>query len=379
MMRMRWVVLLLCMVFAGLVFGGCSKRGGSGLAPPAPTRSFHLGFTPFPYDATAAAQTDTWARIQSHGDMVTIHLDSGVPWPEAYAQTAYPAKVEAKLADAAARIASDKIVFLAVSCCDGLRENLCGAWNDTGENQPRPGVWAARTYADVEVADAYIHWMENLITRYDPAYVNYAVEVTELGVKDPAEFVQFQTFAQRVYTALKASHPALPLFVSIILKPPGSAAATTVYNAFQTIQAYVDVVAVSTYAYVFFYAAASGDPANLPVNWLSQARALAPGKPFAVAETGWIADTLDIPAWGTHIPATPADQKAYVEKLLAECDANDALFITWFLITDYDALMAYLPPDPILGLWKDIGFYDETLAPRPALGVWDAWLARGMR
>jgi hypothetical protein len=137
---------------------------------------------------------------------------------------------------------------------------------------------------------------------------------------------------------------------------------------------------VSTYAFAFFYPAASGDPANLPADWLTQARDLAPGKPFAIAETSWIAEDLVVTNWGVNIPATPENQRAYLERLMAECVAGDALFVNWFVIIDYDELWrtAFASGD-LARLWRDTGLFDETLTPRPALTLWDQWLARPRR
>ncbi len=57
---------------------------------PAPTRTFYMGFTPWPYDATLDAVNFTYDRIQEHGDMVKHHLMQGVPWDAAYTQSTYP-------------------------------------------------------------------------------------------------------------------------------------------------------------------------------------------------------------------------------------------------------------------------------------------------
>lgn len=374
-MRIRCILVLLLALT--LALAGCGKRGGSTAEP---TRGFYMGFTNWPYDATVAAVDDTWAKIHDHGDMITIHLDQGVPWPEAYAKTAYPAKVEAELQNYTSHIASDKRIFLQVACCDNGRQNLAGYWNDTGGNQPRPGAWASRTFADQAVADAYVNWMDDLITRYDPIYVNYAVEITDLALNDPTEFTQFPTFSHRVYTALKAKHPTLPLLVSVGLRYPGSAEATTIATAYGQIKNDVDVIGVSCYPYAFWAHPDAGNPDNLPPNWLSQVTSLDPSKPFAIAETGFIAETLDIPAYSLHVVATPTDQQKFVSKLLHECDAGNCKFVSWFCLVDFDALWSgALGSSDIAKIWRDTGLYDETVTPRPALATWDSFQLRRKR
>ena len=58
---------------------------------------------------------------------------------------------------------------------------------------------------------------------------------------------------------------------------------------------YVDIVGVSTYGYAFYNHADKGNPDTLPADWLTQIRVIAPDKPYAVTETGWIAGNLSIP------------------------------------------------------------------------------------
>ena len=380
-MRIFRVHAMILIAIMALTLSACNRRRSSRESnPSAPTRSFHMGFTNWPYAATTAAVDDTWSKIHAHGDMITIHLDQGVPWPEAYAGTAYPASVEAELKNYTDHIAPDKTVFLSVACLDNFRQNLAGYWSDAGGNQPRPDVWAARSFADAEVATAYVNWMSDLVARFKPAYVNYAVEVSELAWQDPAEFTGYPVFAQRVYTALKAMHPSLPLFCSVALKSPGSLEMATVAAAYGSIRDWNDVMGVSVYAYAFFSHPFSGNPASLPADWLSQAEAMAPGKPIAIAETGWIAETLDIPLFGIHVDATPAHQEAFVALLLAEADAKNALFVSWFCIVDFDTLWTdSLGSSPVAQVWKDTGLYDGSVTARPSLTTWESWRALARR
>jgi hypothetical protein len=76
------------------------------------------------------------------------------------------------------------------------------------------------------------------------------------------------------------------------------------------------------------------------------------------------------------IPADAADQAAYVTRLLEAAAAEDAAFVAWFSVVDYDALWAgALGEDPVGAIWRDTGLYDESLGARPALDVWEAWRA----
>ena len=116
-----------------------------------------------------------------------------------------------------------------------------------------------------------------MIDRFQPAYFNYAPEISEPVLNEPARFDRFKQFASQVYQTLKTAHPDLPLMVSIALKSPGSQASQAIAEAFTAISEYVDIVGISVYPYAFFDDYQQrGDPANLPTDWLSQITTIAP-------------------------------------------------------------------------------------------------------
>ena len=82
---------------------------------PETTRSFKMGFTPWPYDATTQAVNFVYEQAVARGDFVAHHLDGGVPWNEALAQTSYPANVEAEIAARLTQTPAGKRSYLAIS------------------------------------------------------------------------------------------------------------------------------------------------------------------------------------------------------------------------------------------------------------------------
>jgi len=360
--------------------GGSSPAGTTDTTPPPTpleTRSFYMGFTPWPYDATQAAIDDVNQRIQDSGDIVAHHIIVGVPWQEALQGLPYHPNVDADLTARVQMMQPGKEVFLAIDSLSAFRDALAPNWGENF-NEPLPAPWDTRSFADAEVAAAYLSFALDLIARFDPLYFNYGTEISELMLNDPAAFDDYLTFAETVYNGIKAQHPNLPLMVSIAYKSPGSTEMDTIATGFDRIRDYVDIVGVSTYPYIFFNHADKGDPGNLPTDWLSQVTTLAQGKPVAITETGWAAEDLVIPSFGVNIPSTEAFQRAYASQLLAEADTLDAEFIIWWTVVDFDALWnGALAQDPLASIWRDIGLYDESLVARPALNEWQAWLARG--
>ena len=355
----------------------CGGGGDSSPTPPNPppeTRSFELGFTPWPYDATTTAVNFVYSEVALRGDFIAHHIDAGIPWEEALTGTPYPAEVEAEIAMRLSSTPANMRAYLALSPLNGARDALADYWG-TAPNQPLPSPWDSRDFDDPEVITAYTNFAADLIRRFDPDYFNLGIEVSELAINDAARFDRLVTFTGEVAAALRAQFPGLQLMISVALKSPGSAAAATINAELPRIIEYVDVVGVSIYPYVFFDHADKGDPANLPADWLSQIEAIADGKPVAIAETGWAAERLTIPEFGVDVPSDNAAQNAYLGALFDSAETLDARFIVWFALVDFDALWSgALQEDPVARIWRDTGLYDENLNPRPALDTWQAQL-----
>ena len=377
-MYQRAPKLLSLLVLAGLL-QACGG-GSSATAPPLPpapieTRSFELGFTPWPYDATANAVSFVYSEVALRGDFVAHHLDAGVPWEEALNGLPYSAELESELTTRLSSTPVNMRTYVALSPLNGPRNGLAEYWGTT-PNQPLAAPWDTREFDDPDVVTAYTNFATDLIQRFDPEYFNLGIEVSELAINDGAAYDRLVTFTAAVSGALKSQFPDVQLMISVALKSPSSAAAATIRAELPRIIQHIDVVGVSVYPYIFFDHADRGDPANLPADWLSQIATLAGSKPIAIAETGWAAETLTIPAFGVDIASNAANQDAYLNSLFAAAESLDAQFIVWFSLVDFDALWnGVLAQDPVAHIWRDTGLYDEALNPRPALQTWMNQLA----
>ncbi len=370
-MYRRAQTLLLLLILAGLL-QACGG-GSSGTAPPpAPTetRSFELGFTPWPYDATANAVNFVYSEVALRGDFIAHHLDAGVPWEEALNGLPYSADLENELATRLSSTPASMRTYLALSPLNGVRDGLAEYWG-SAPNQPLVAPWDTREFDDPDVVTAYTNFAIDLIQRFDPEYFNLGIEVSELAINDSAAYDRLVTFTAAVSGALKSQFPDVQLMISVALKSPTSAEAATIRAELPRIIQHVDAVGVSVYPYIFFDHADRGDPANLPADWLSQIATLAGSKPIAIAETGWAAETLTIPAFGVDIASNATNQDAYLNALFSAAESLDAEFIVWFSLVDFDALWnGVLAQDPVAHIWRDTGLYDEALNPRPAFDTW---------
>ena len=367
------------------LLSACDESSGGGdnnsqpPPPPAVTRSFYMGFTPWPYDATLDALNNTYSLIQQNGDVVAHHLTEGVPWEAALNRTAYPADLNREIDGRISQTMDDKVVYLAIDSLSILREKLVGNWGENGQ-EPRTAPWDTRSFADPEVIAAYSNFALDMIARFEPEYFNYATEANELYSRNPEGFNDFVVFAREVYTNIKRQYPNLPIMVSISLKSPDSAETAAFIGQFPRIADYVDIVGASAYPYAFFSAEDGSTPDALPSNWLNQINSIAPNKPVAITETGWVAEDLNIPRFGINVESNDATQRSYVERMLNEAQTLNARFVIWFTVVDFDAFWnGVLGRDDLPAIWRDTGLYDETMRARPSLDTWQEWLDRSQK
>lgn len=358
-----------------IVLSACDSGGGDGDAAPLPPpsgepRGFYMGFTPWPYDSTLDALNTTYSLIQDNGDLVAHHITQGVPWQEALTGAPYPNHLLTEINGRLDQTRNDKVVYLAIDPLSILRDTLVGNWGENGQ-EARTGAWSSRTFSDPEVIAAFTNFALNLIDQFNPAYFNYGTEANELLIRSPAQFDDFVVFAQGVYNNIKAQHPDLPLMISVAMKSPGSAEPSAFAAQFSRLAPYVDIVGISAYPYAFYAPSDGATPSALPGNWLSQINAIAPNKPVAITETGWVAQDLDIPRFGISVDSSEALQRDYVARLMTEADNLGAAFVVWFSAVDYDAFWnGLLGRDELSAIWRDTGLYDPNTQARTALGTW---------
>ena len=355
----------------GVPAGGPARTGPAASS----SRSFYMGFATTEYDATPQALDQTYAFIAGHGDLVAHHLAAGVPWPEAYDLKRYDPTVERDLQSRGLKRRINQKVLLSVSPITAAADGLAGYWGQR-PNMPRPPQWSGRDFDDPQVMTAYTNFVSDLIRRLRPDFLAYGIEVNQLVKEAPAKWPRFVRLARVVHAALKAENPKLPIFVTLQADdfwadPAGQA------RAIKEILPYTDYVAVTAFPYLSRY----HDPRTIPVDYFSGIAALAPGKPFLVAGTGFPAKDLTVQ--GARVPAREDWQKSYVSFLLSESQRLRARAVVWFVPRDYDALIERLKALrasaqtlALYAAWQADGLTDATGAPRQALTTWMEWRKR---
>jgi len=338
------------------------------------SRSFYMGTTPFPYDITLEAVEETYRLVREHTDLIAYHFDSGVPWPEAFEGKPYHRDVLSEIDSAVSHLPEGKKVYLAITPQAQDRKSLAGYWGE-GRNMERPGEWKDKDFDDPDVITAYLNYARYMIERFHPDYMAYGIEIDgNLDDRDPS-FEKFLFFIEQVYTTLKRENPDLPLFLTF---QTGSFEVDweTQRRVDRRLLPFSDYVAISTYPYWIPGKPPVGeaDPSNLPEDWFSQMAELAPEKPFAVSEGGYIAEDLVIKQYGVDLKGREEWQAEYVNFMFNELNKLGAEFVVWFVIRDYDLLWEKTGRVEFFKIWRDTGLIDGNGNPRLALRIWDAWL-----
>ncbi len=385
------------------ILAACGSSASRDSGNSALTRSFYMGFTPFPYDADPATflqvVDDVYTRLTADADMVLHHLEEGIPWNAALADDmSTPASVTFPYTDHIkldwdtrnSKTPSSHKKFVAITPLNLGRESLA-PWRDTANEQdlqtPFDTYAADRDLNADDVKTAYLNYSRRVIEYLQPDYLAIGIEVNLLRRHTDADtWAKYAELNQYVFTQLKTEYPELPIFVSVsavemligYVDPPaefsGDAVAyqSTQLAIFNDILMHSDYYAISLYPFLTAYFAS-----DLPANMFSEIFSLS-SKPTVIAETGMLAE--DMNAFSILFEGNPGRQVDYMQTMLAAANDNDLLFVNWFVLQDYDLLCDFFAGcSDEDRLWRDTGVYDGSGNPRPSHASWKSYLDRRLR
>ena len=335
-------------------------------------RSFRLGFTPDDLLDTPEVGKTVYEALSKHADLVAFHIGLGVPWEEALNERPFPPAVErhlAKLSQLKGRLRGDHAVYLAVTPLKLTRNDIAVYWGGDAAGEKK---WKSRALDDPETILAYTRFCRRMIRAFKPDCFAYGIEVNMLAEANPGRFKQFLVLAKQVYETLRAENPDLPIFLTVQIDLYHKHRARQ-RRAIAELLPYSDFIAVSTYPYMEGYS-----PQTLPKEWFADVAAIDPEKPFAIAETGFIAEESYRNWLGVKtVEGTEEAQAAYVRLLLQCADRQRARFVVWFFPQDLDEFWRGQTNPAVkwfVKIWRDTGLVDGSGREREALKEWDRWL-----
>ncbi|TAK77415.1 MAG: hypothetical protein EPO12_14790 [Aquabacterium sp.] len=415
------------------------ERGWWTLPLPA-QRKFHMGFTQAPYDAppTQAEQNAVadWidGKIAQHGDLLSVHLDGGIPWTEALndgfttLEPPYANSVLNSWRNYAARRKSGQKLLLSINPLGIPRNLLAPYWGigqgftyDAAYNRIPDGVVAdsehrmppapfdTANFDDPAVKMAFLKYAIRAISWFNPDYLCIGIEVSATEVVSEDAYRRWLDLHKFVYTQLKAipQFSKIKIFVSISattymadeyagLVMDNAAESGTPYKydempagirprliaGVKDLLPYVDILALSVYPHYGKYNAYTMPASAYDALFTNlKAAGLTDTKPLAVTESGYTADPYML--LGQTLFAGTADkQDRHMKLMLYELSKlpNPVDFVVNFQVRDSDMQwkrMNDATPGALFvefyQYFRDIGLYDGDGNTRPSLDTWKSY------
>jgi hypothetical protein len=339
-------------------------------------RTFHMGFTPFPYDLSTSAIAGVKRILHQHADLVSVHFE-GVPWREAHTGEPFHAKVlEDWNRQRDARPPGGKL-FLSLSPLNNGRNGIAG-YRAAEENLPLPEPLAGKALDDPAVLRAYLEFCRSAIRFFEPDTMAIGIEVNELFHHRRAQWGAYTNLHTQTYVALQREHPRLPLCFTFTLHNllnPDWKDRDDMLAATKALMDHSDRVAVSFYPFM----ALLDGKMDESLDWLHREFGRL-GKPYLFSETGQPAEPVVLKSLNFTIPTDPQRQRWVLARLLEFARERRAESIVWFLPRDYDQLWERIRPTApeFFGAWRDCGLFDGTGNPRPAFELWQSVFTPGV-
>ncbi|BBA32739.1 hypothetical conserved protein [Methylocaldum marinum] len=352
-----------CVALVFLLFLTQSGATGAGQ-----TRPFYMGFTPWPWNSSTSAVVDTYNFINNHADLISHHIEEGVPWVEAVEGKPFPPEMVSGWELRKNTTKKDMKVFLSLTPLNQERNGMAlnrGAAYQT----PLPESFRNLSLDDPKVKVAYLNYVKRAVDFFHPDYLAITVEANELLENNPALWPAFVNLYQYVYAQLKAIYPQLPVFFTVSLhnlENPTRGNVDDRWRKIGELWSHSDLIGVSFYPFLQY-------PLDLsdPLRSLAKVKSAA-NKPIAITEAGYPAQPSIIRSLAS-LPATPEIQRDIYYGLLKAASEDSYKFVVMWSYRDYDKLWnAIKDQTPEWGaLWKDVGMLDENANKRPSFDVWN--------
>lgn len=337
-------------------------------------RPIGIGFTAFPYDLTQEAVDRTFEIVMSNSTLHAIHLDQCVPWEEALGGRPFPAWLEKDWDDVIRRIPADHKVYVAVTPTAMNRKEIAGQCGSREGNEKRPPreIRGAR-YDSETMKRAYLNYARRVVQRFNPTYVNIGIEISEMALRQPGTWPEFQALYMYTFDALKAEFPNLQIGVEFVLQ---SLLLPRVAELVKPAVEKSDYVGISFYPYGTEAGVKFGAPAlpagrnqwNQPLDWLRKYT----DKPIAICETGYTSKYRRLRNAKVDLHGDEVVQAEFLKDLFRVAQRDNYLFIIWFIAIDYEKLRNKIPVGEAKDIWINTGLFDSEVRPKPA---WKEWLA----
>lgn len=371
---------LLTALASALIAGGCNPKKLDMKIPDAEspsarvetggpaTRPFLMGFTPWPADLSDEGHLIAQQFAFMHGDIVSIMLIGGVPWPEALDGKPFSKDIDGNISY---RAPAGKKIFLSISPLDKDRRNLAPYWGEK-DSLPLPKPWDKEALNSPRVKKAFLNFVLRSVRSMRPDYLAIGVESNVLLSRDLAKWKQLKELHRETYTAVKKSYPSLPVFFTTEVlhykRLTKDAKDKDQESEVTELMKHSDLFVMSVYPHMSLEV-----PRPVPTNFLDFATRFK--KPIAVSESGMTSRNVNLRSYGVTLLGSEEEQEHFTKLVLATADRDRYAFVINFATTDFERLVARLryPLDDLARVWVYTGMQTAERKPKPALAVWDSY------
>ena len=356
------VALLLVALFA-VMWTGCREKQvvesdftPEPLEESGPPRAFRLGFSALPSELTDEAYLAALNLAANFGD--TVLLQRTPSWSDFLPDSNVSDELtDATVRDRAAIEARELELFVALDPFDP---------NGRGHLASVPEGFEGADLTDPELRQALVAEAQFIASNLRPDYLALAMEINGTFERDPAQYQAFVEAYIEAYDAVKAISPTTSVFVTFQYEEllgvvPWEAPHTARWELLDDFEGRLDLFAITTYP-SFTYEVAR----KVPPLYYQQIRDHT-SLSIAFASTGY----SSAPGRDGVNSSTPAEQRRYLQRLLAEADQLASPLVIW--LAGRDLAFATEPPFDLLA---SIGLRDTADQPKEA---WTVWLRAAAR
>lgn len=333
------------------------------LAVMAETRSFRMGFTPWPPELSAAGMAQASQFMQKNGDLSAIMFLGGIPWQEALDGRPFSQHLQQQLAQLPP---PGTKVFLSISPLSMTRNELAPYYGET-DNLPLPPEWRGLAFDDPKVVASLTRFTLRCIKKLKPESLAIGVESNALLTTSKEKWPAYKRMHAQVYRAVKAKHPRLPVFFTTEVnhylgRSTGASAADQAREVADLMKS-SDWFAMSCYPHMSL-----DTPWPIPAEFFGFAKAFR--KPIAVSETGMNSRPVVLPQF--TLVGSPEKQDQYYQVLLDAAKRDRYRLVVTFCTTDYERLLPSLPAElrDLASIWTYSGLQTSSSVLKPAGMRW---------
>lgn len=320
-------------------------------------RSTILGFSSLPAQRTASGYVAAFADAALNADLILLQRApvwaDFLPGGNVSETTADTTRFENELLDQYGEMR----LFFAIDPTDS------GSGRARVANLPA-SIDPEEGFENEDLRNAFLAYTAYVVANYEPDYLAIGVEINMLYERNRPQFDAFVSLYNEAYAAAKQARPEMKVFPTFQYEDLLGLADTIHEPHWGAVDAFdgrMDALALSSYPFRAFTTAG-----EIPEDYYTQAQAHFEGE-IILSETGHSSSPVE----GFAAVGTQEDQRAFLERVVAEAESGVFSMVVWAAAAD----PGFASEGPAARL-NHIGLRMNSGEAKLAWQVWQAWTRR---